>query len=83
MIATADSRINKANWMIIRKFTMINEREFPELPSKASNKCPAIILADRRMASVPGRIIFLTLSIHTINGIRIGGVPWGTRWANI
>ena len=23
------------------------------------------------------------VSIHTIKGIRTGGVPWGTRWANI
>lgn len=35
------------------------------------------------MARVPGRITFLIVSMHTINGIRAGGVPWGTRWANI
>ena len=41
------------------------------------------MLADNRIAQVPGRIMFLIDSIHTIKGIRIGGVPWGTKWANI
>jgi hypothetical protein len=41
------------------------------------------MLADRRTASVPGRIVFLIVSIITINDIRADGVPWGTRWANI
>lgn len=35
------------------------------------------------MAKVPGRITFLILSINTIKGIKIFGVPWGTIWANI
>lgn len=55
----------------------------PVFPSKVINKCPAIILADSRIAKVPGRIMFLIVSIRTIKGIRTGGVPWGTRWANI
>jgi hypothetical protein len=28
-------------------------------------------------------MILLIVSINTIKGIRTGGVPWGTRWANI
>ena len=36
---------------------------------------PAIILAVRRIARVIGRIILLTVSIITIRGIRVGGVP--------
>lgn len=52
-------------------------------PNKVNNKWPAIILAHKRIANVPGRIIFLIISIQTINDIRVGGVPWGTRWINI
>jgi len=33
------------------------------------------------MARVAGRIIFLTVSMITIIGIRKPGVPDGTRWA--
>lgn len=35
------------------------------------------------MASVPGRIIFLIVSIHTIKAIKEDGVPCGTKWINI
>lgn len=52
-------------------------------PINVNKRCPAIILAVSRTASVPGRIIFLIVSIHTIKGIKIEGVPWGTRWANM
>lgn len=41
------------------------------------------MFAINRTANVPGRIIFLIDSITTIKGIKIEGVPWGTRWANI
>ena len=41
------------------------------------------MLAASRMAKVPGRITFLMVSINTINGISKGGVPTGTKWANI
>lgn len=47
------------------------------------NKCPAIMLAVNRTARVPGRIILLIVSIKTINGIRMGGVPWGIMWINM
>jgi hypothetical protein len=83
MIATADSRIRRRIWVIISKLIIIIDNEDPVLPRRVNNKCPAIILAANRIAKVPGRIIFLIVSIHTIKGIRTGGVPWGTRWANI
>jgi hypothetical protein len=52
-------------------------------PRRVNNKWPAIILADKRTAKVPGRIIFLIDSIKTIKGISRLGVLSGTRWANI
>lgn len=58
-------------------------KEGPVFPNKVINKCPAIILAVSRTANVPGRIILLIVSIHTINGIKIPGVPWGTKWQNM
>lgn len=61
----------------------MKDRELPVLPNKVNRRCPAIILADKRTANVPGRIIFLIVSIITIKGINKEGVPWGTRWANI
>ena len=45
------------------------------------NKCPATILAANRTDKVIGRIILLTISINTINGINTIGVPNGTKWA--
>lgn len=55
----------------------------PVLLNKVINKCPAIILAVNRTAKVPGRIILLIVSINTIKGIRIFGVPCGIIWVNI
>lgn len=69
--------------MIINIFTKIIDKEGPIFPKRVISKCPAIILADSRTAKVPGRIMLLILSIHTINGINMEGVPWGTKWANI
>jgi hypothetical protein len=48
---------------------------------KSSSKCPAIILAAKRMARVNGRITDLISSIKTITGTKTAGVPKGTRWA--
>lgn len=84
MIATADSRVSRRIW----EKTRIDKRredviEGPVLPNKVNSKWPAIILAASRTAKVPGRIIFLIVSINTINGIRTDGVPCGTKWANI
>jgi hypothetical protein len=41
------------------------------------------MLAERRIAKVPGRIIFLIVSISTIKGIKIVGVPCGIKWINM
>jgi len=49
------------------------------LPSSVINKCPATILAISRTDRVRGRITFLMDSIITINGIKIIGVPVGTK----
>lgn len=53
------------------------------LPKRVINKWPAIILAVKRTAKEVGRIKFLIDSIKTINGIKIFGVPTGTKWQNI
>jgi len=52
-------------------------------PKRVSRRCPAIMLADRRIARVRGRITFLMVSITTMKDIRAEGVPCGTKWANI
>ena len=52
-------------------------------PKRDNNKWPAIILAERRIDKVIGRIIRLMNSIITIKGIRIVGVFEGVRWENI
>jgi hypothetical protein len=44
-------------------------------PNKVIKRWPAIMFAVNRIAKVPGRIIFLIVSIHTMKGINIGGVP--------
>lgn len=48
-----------------------------------NSKCPAIILAVSRTERVIGRIIFLIVSIITINDDSIIGVPSGTRCVNM
>lgn len=58
---------------------MVRDKLGPVFPRRVINKCPAIILAANRTAKVPGRITLLIVSIHTINGIRTAGVPWGTK----
>lgn len=82
-MATADSNINKSNCVIINNDIKIIDNEFPVFPNNVSKRWPAIIFAESRTAKVPGRITFLIVSINTIKGIKTGGVPWGTRWANI
>jgi molybdopterin biosynthesis enzyme len=42
-----------------------------------------IMFAVNRTASVPGRITFMIVSIHTVNGIRTVGVPCVPRSSNI
>lgn len=55
----------------------------PLFPRSVNNKWPAIILAVKRTANVPGRIRFLIVSMITMNGINIDGVPCGTRCSNM
>lgn len=83
IIATASSNTNKIIWvLIIIKFVLLFII-FPWFPNRVSNKWPAIILAESRIESVIGRIIFLIVSIKIINIISAKGVPVGSRWANI
>jgi hypothetical protein len=83
IIATAASRINRRICAVINTVSNVCLIDGPLLPNKVSSRCPAIMLAVRRTASVPGRIKFLIVSIITINGINIDGVPWGTRCSNM
>jgi len=55
----------------------------PLFPNNVNSRCPAIMFAVKRTASVPGRIRFLIVSIMTINGINVVGVPWGTKCSNM
>jgi hypothetical protein len=41
------------------------------------------MFAVNRTASVPGRIKLLIVSMTTIKGISMVGVPWGTKCSNI
>lgn len=82
-MATADSNVSKRSCVKIKKETRKVDNEFPVFPNKVNSKWPAIMFAERRIAKVPGRIIFLIVSINTIKGINTVGVPWGIRWINI
>jgi len=57
--------------------------EGPLFPSKVSNRCPAIMFAVSRTARVPGRMTLLIVSMITMNGINMDGVPCGTRCSNM
>jgi len=81
--ATAASRIKRRICAIINTVNNVCLIDCPLFPSSVSSKCPAIIFAVKRTASVPGRIRLLIVSIITINGINMVGVPWGTRCSNI
>lgn len=83
MIATADSRVKRIIWIKINSGVKIIINLGPKFPNKVRSKWPAIIFAVNRIVNVIGRIIFLIDSIKIINGIRILGVPWGTKWVNI
>jgi len=52
-------------------------------PSEVSIKCLAIMLEVKRIASVPGRIRALIVSMTTINCIVMVGVRWGTECSNM
>lgn len=82
-MATADSRVRRTIWVMIRVAKISPEALAVWFPSRVIRRCPATTLAIRRTANVSGRITLLMDSINTMNGIRAGGVLWGTRWANI
>lgn len=70
-------------WDKIKRERIEREIDCPVWPRRVKRRWPAIILAARRIAKVAGRMIFLIVSIKTINGIRAKGVPCGTRWASM
>lgn len=80
---TADSSVNKIIWVI--KINGINKLVIlgPIFPNRVKSKWPAIIFAVKRTVKVMGRIIFLMVSIQIIKGIKIIGVPWGTKCLNM
>ena len=80
--ATATSNINSKINLIIKIIIIIIDTLGPWEPNNVNNKWPATILAANRIDKVIGRIIFLTVSMITIIGIKNEGVPKGTRWAN-
>jgi len=81
MQATPTSSINSNTNPNIRQIRNGLLSWGPWPPKRVSNRCPATILAARRIDSAPGRITFLTLSMITIIGIKGPGVPEGTKWA--
>lgn len=83
IIATAASRISNRIWAVIRIDSIVCLIDGPLFPSSVSSRCPAIMFAVSRTASVPGRIRFLIVSMITMNGISMVGVPWGTRCSNM
>ena len=80
--ATATSNIRSKIKLIIKIIKIATETFGPWEPNNVRSKWPATMLAANRMDSVIGRIIFLTVSIITIIGIKNDGVPRGTKWAN-
>jgi len=83
MIATADSNVNSKICLIIISESKDMARAGPVLARRVNKRCPATMFAISRTAKVPGRMMFLVISIQTINGIRGPGVPAGRRWANM
>ena len=83
IIATVASWINRRICAVISTVSNVCLIDSQLFPSSFNNKCPAIILAVRRTANVPGRIRLLIVSIITINFINIVGVPWGTKCSNM
>lgn len=83
MIDTADSSVSRIIWTS-NKIGKNKINNFgPIFPNNVNNRCPAIIFAVNRIVRVIGRIILLIDSINTINGIKIFGVPCGTKCVNI
>jgi len=79
IIATASSKIVRINLpgMAIMNLVLVL---IIKPPKRLINRCPAIMLAVKRMDNVTGRIILLTNSIKTMKFIRGTGVPLGMVW---
>lgn len=73
-MATADSKIKSITWIAKRILTKETPATVVWLPNKVIKRWPAIMLAARRTARVPGRITFLIVSIKTIKGMSATGV---------
>jgi len=80
---TAASRIKRRVCAVISTVSNVCLIDGPLFPSNVSSRCPAIMFAVKCTASVPGRIRLLTVSMITINGINVVGVPWGTECSNV
>ena len=82
-MATAASKIRRRICAVISTVSRVWFILGPLFPRRVSSRCPAIMFAVSRTASVPGRIRFLIVSMITMNGISIVGVPCGTRCSNM
>lgn len=78
-MATASSNIVKINLPGMAKINLVLFISIKS-PKRLIKRCPAIILAVRRIDSVIGRITLLTSSINTMKFIRGIGVPLGRVW---
>lgn len=81
MNETEISKMKRRIWQKIIKF--LKKKDDEAIPSNVNNKWPEIILAERRMDKVIGRINDLIVSIITINGINNKGVFIGSIWAHV
>jgi hypothetical protein len=75
VIATAASKTSNRICAIINTVNSVCLIDGALFPSKVNSRCPAIMLAVSRTASVPGRIKLLIVSMMTMNDISIVGVP--------
>ena len=82
MQATATSSNSNKSSPTISPINAMPPKLGPCEPKSVNSKWPATMFAAKRMASVAGRITFLTVSMITITGIKNLGVPVGTKWAS-
>src|SRR5882724_7168375 len=78
---TAVSSTDSARGIVILGISMGSVIFVRTSPRRVISRCPAIRLAVSRTHSVMGRISLLINSIITINMVRMGGVPCGSRCA--
>lgn len=73
----------KSGILLINTYIVLIDEIEAYLERRVIRRWPAIILAASRIAKVKGRITILMVSIITMKGIRIMGVPIGTKWARV